>query len=82
VQSLTTLWKGIGSTLMVKGVTVASETAIHEFTPLPRFETSFHLQLIFAVLLHRTDKQVKNSFPLLIRKIELKQWSAIILVCC
>ena len=35
-QSVTTLWKGIGSTLMVKGVTVASEAAIHEFTPLPR----------------------------------------------
>ena len=37
MQSITTLWKGVGSTLMVKGVAVASEAAIHEFTPLPRF---------------------------------------------
>ena len=42
MQSLTTLWKGIGSTLMVKGVTVASETAIHELTPLPRFGSCEH----------------------------------------
>jgi hypothetical protein len=42
IQSITTLWKGIGSSLMVKGLAVATETTIHEFTPLPR---------LFAVLL-------------------------------
>jgi len=42
VQSVTTLWKGIGSTLMVKGVTMASETAIHEITPFPRFFYLLH----------------------------------------
>jgi solute carrier family 25 protein 46 len=35
-QSVTTLWKGIGSTFMVKGIGVASEAAISEFTPLPK----------------------------------------------
>ncbi|ESN96550.1 hypothetical protein HELRODRAFT_185089 [Helobdella robusta] len=35
-QSVTSLWKGIGSTLMVKGIAVASEATIHELTPLPK----------------------------------------------
>lgn len=37
LQSVLTLWKGIGSTLMVKGLAAASEAAIHEFTPLPKY---------------------------------------------
>lgn len=40
-QSVTTLWKGIGSTLMVKGIAIASETALAEVTPLPK-EVSRH----------------------------------------
>lgn len=40
-QSVTTLFKGIGSTFLVKGVGVAAEAVISEFTPLPR-EISRH----------------------------------------
>ena len=36
LQSVTSFWKGLGSSLMVKGIVVASETMIHEFTPLPK----------------------------------------------
>ena len=36
LQTMTTLWKGIGSTFMVKGIGVATEAAISEFTPLPK----------------------------------------------
>ncbi|KAI0222077.1 Solute carrier family 25 member 46 [Lamellibrachia satsuma] len=43
-QSLTTLWKGIGSTLMVKGIGVATESVIGELTPLPR-EVNRHSSL-------------------------------------
>ena len=35
-QSVTTLWKGIGSTLMVKGIAIATETGLAEVTPLPK----------------------------------------------
>jgi len=35
-QSITSLWKGIGSKLMVRGITAATEAAISEFTPLPK----------------------------------------------
>ena len=35
-QSLNTLWKGIGSSLMVKGMAVVSESVISEVTPLPK----------------------------------------------
>ncbi|KAK2140997.1 hypothetical protein LSH36_1186g00003 [Paralvinella palmiformis] len=34
--SVTTLWKGIGSTLMVKGIAIATETGLAEVTPLPK----------------------------------------------
>lgn len=35
-QSLTCLWKGLGSSLIIKGIFVASEAALHEITGLPR----------------------------------------------
>ncbi|CAH1796072.1 unnamed protein product, partial [Owenia fusiformis] len=35
-QSVTTLFKGIGSTFMVRGIFVVSEAGISEFTPFPR----------------------------------------------
>ncbi len=37
LQTMTTLWKGIGATFMVKGIGVATEAAISEFTPLPKY---------------------------------------------
>lgn len=43
-QSVTSFWKGLGSSLMVKGIVVASETMIHEFTPLPK-EVNSHCTL-------------------------------------
>lgn len=43
-QSITTLFKGIGSTFMVKGIGAVSETAISEITPLPR-EVNRHSSL-------------------------------------
>ncbi|XP_064620316.1 mitochondrial outer membrane protein SLC25A46-like [Lineus longissimus] len=35
-QTIATLWKGIGSTFVVKGIGLATEAAISEFTPCPR----------------------------------------------
>ena len=36
LQSVTTLWKGINSSFLVKGIQVATESAISEFTTLPK----------------------------------------------
>lgn len=35
-QGLTTLWKGLGSTLLVRGMTLAAEDLISKFTPWPK----------------------------------------------
>ncbi|XP_074650437.1 mitochondrial outer membrane protein SLC25A46-like [Tubulanus polymorphus] len=43
-QSPATLWKGIGSVFVVKGISLVSEAAISEFTPFPR-EVTRHTSL-------------------------------------
>lgn len=35
-QGLTTLWKGLGSTLLVRGMTLAVEDLISKVTPWPK----------------------------------------------
>jgi len=35
------LWKGMGSTFIVQGITLGTEGIISEFTPLPRYCMGF-----------------------------------------
>lgn len=43
-QGITTLWKGLGSVLMIRGMTLAVEDLISKFTPWPK-EISWHSSL-------------------------------------
>ncbi|CAG2068048.1 unnamed protein product, partial [Timema podura] len=43
-QGVTTLWKGLGSVLMVRGMTLAVEDLITKFTPWPK-DISWHSSL-------------------------------------
>jgi len=36
-QGITTLWKGLGSVLMIRGMTLAVEDLISKFTPWPKY---------------------------------------------
>jgi solute carrier family 25 protein 46 len=36
-QGITTLWKGLGSVLMIRGMTLAVEDVISKFTPWPKY---------------------------------------------
>ncbi|KFB35218.1 AGAP002704-PA-like protein [Anopheles sinensis] len=62
-QGVTTLWKGIGSVLLVRGMTLAVEDVISKFTPWPNISIATVVPFYTASLVETVQSDIASEKP-------------------